>query len=137
MRNHGRVRHIENREAGHSVWMQQRHTPGDNRSPIVAGDMHPVLAELVDDGDHVGDELRHSISAHLRGFAAGVVSALIESDHAKTGCGQGTNLLTPSVPELREPMQQDDDRAVTRTGCDSVQFDARVGKPQLLEIKGV
>src|SRR5262249_33562327 len=45
-----------------------------------------------------------------RGLVARVVPALIGYDHPKPCAGQRTNLMAPTVPELREPVQQDHQR---------------------------
>jgi hypothetical protein len=54
-------------------------------------------------------------------LVAQVITALVGHDHSIPGLGQRSNLVPPSVPELREAVEQNQRRPLARPGQDRVQ----------------
>jgi hypothetical protein len=122
------VRDIEDDELGDTLRVQQGGAPADGSAPIVSRKEDSVLAELIGDGDDVGDQFRQGVGCHAGGLATEVVTALVRDDGAKAGSSQRLDLLAPSIPEFREAVKQNDNGAVARAGSDRVQADIAILK---------
>lgn|ERR1700676_809031 len=66
----GRVRDVEYGEFGDAAGMEQRGAPGDGSAPIVASEEDFFAAELVGDGDDVGNETCDRVGSDAGRFAA-------------------------------------------------------------------
>ncbi|MBB5792340.1 hypothetical protein HDA41_000304 [Streptomyces caelestis] len=78
--------------------------PDDHRGP---------LAQRLHHGDVVLHQLGHSVRVHRRGPGRTPVAADVDGHRAVARVGQGRQLMTPRVPGLGEPVQQQDQRPVT------------------------
>jgi hypothetical protein len=114
------MRDIEDGQLGDTLRMKKSGTPGDRSAPIVPGEEDSLLAELVNDGDYVGDQFRKSVGRNSCRFAAEVVTALVGHNDAKAGVGQWFNLVAPAIPEFGKAVKKQDDLAVARAGGDGV-----------------
>src|SRR6266480_52243 len=83
--------------------MQQGAAPGNGGAPIVSGEKDFSLAELIGDGDDVGNELRHGIRRDADGFAAEVIAALVRDDDAKTAADSGSICLCHEYQNSGKP----------------------------------
>ena len=92
----------------------------------MSGEKDFSLAELIGDGDDVGNELRHGIRRDADGFAAEVVPALVGHDDAKTCSRQRLDLSVPRIPEFRKAVEQNDEGAIFRASSDRVQADIAI-----------
>ncbi len=95
--------------------------------------VHAICAELINNGDYVRSELRHCVSRSSERLAAGVVAALVGSDHAKACLRERTYLLVPAIPELGKTMEQDNHRPVLRAGRHRVQANNAIPEPWLFK----
>src|SRR5258708_14459789 len=111
---HRRMRDVEDNELGDALRMKQGSAPGDGCAPIMSSEKDFFLAELVGDGDDVGDEFCQGIRGNPRGLAAEVVAALVGDDDAKSSGGQRLDLSMPAIPGFREAGAEDCDPSVLR-----------------------
>jgi hypothetical protein len=122
------MRNVEDSQFGDALRMKQSRAPSDGRAPIVPGKENSLLAELISDGDDVGDQFRESVRSNAGWFTAEVVPALIGHDDAKAGIGQRFDLLAPAIPEFWKAVKKQDDRAVARARGNGVEFHAGIFK---------
>src|SRR5438445_4505969 len=115
------MRNVEDSELGDALWMKQGGAPGDGSSPIVSREKDFFSAELIDDGDNVGNEFWQSVGGYAGGFATEAIAALVGDDDAKARGSQRLDLAPPSIPEFWETVEKNDDRAVMRTCSNRVQ----------------
>ena len=101
------MRNIQDGEAGDALWVEQSNAPGHSGAPIVAGEEDTIPAELVGNGDDVGDEFRQSIGNDASGFAALVVAALVGHDDAEAR--RGKRLEDVSGRELGDMFREIED----------------------------
>lgn len=111
----GRVRDVQYGKFCDAPGMQQSGTPGDCSAPIVAGEEYFLLADLVGDGNDIGDQLRQRIRSDTSRLAAQVVPALVGHNDAETCVCQRNDLFVPPVPKFGKAMKKNDDRAIFRT----------------------
>ena len=100
--------------------MQRGGGPGEHAAPGVAGQVCPAFAERAHETGDVTGERPRVVAA--RGLVRIAVPAQIRRDRVEAGVGQGTELVAPGPPELREPVQQQHRRPGARLG--DVQADA-------------
>ena len=132
LQDHG-VQHVENGKTNHTIRMLQSHAPRLSALPIVADHVHAMLAELVNNGDRVRSELRHFVSGNSGRLAAGVVAALVGSDHAKACIRERSYLILPAIPELGKTMEQDNHRPFLSAGSHGVQANVTIGEPRFFK----
>src|SRR5216683_286560 len=77
------MRDVEDGELGDALRMQQSSAPGDGGAPIMSREKDFCLAELIGDGDDVGDEFGERVISNAEWFAAEIVAALVGDDGAK------------------------------------------------------
>jgi hypothetical protein len=106
------VRQVENDQPLDEIRPGHRQEPGDRAAPVVPHDDRAGFAQVADDGGDVGHEQLHVVGFFSRGLVAEVVPAQIDRGDAKPGGGQRPHLLAPRVPEVREPVEHDDERAL-------------------------
>src|SRR5260370_39918795 len=115
------MRDVEDGEVSDALRMQQSSAPGDGGAPIMSREKDFFLAELVGDGDDVGDEFGERVRRSAGWLAAQVIAALVGDDHAKSGGGQWLDLFVPRIPEFRKAVEKDHDRAGFGAGGDGVE----------------
>ena len=77
----------------------------------MAGDVGLARAALVDQLGDVARELRQRVRRPPARLGGQVVAAQVGRDDAEPGLGQRRDLVPPAVPELREAVQEHDQRA--------------------------
>ena len=117
------MRNVEDGELGNALRMKERNAPGDGGAPIVASEEDARLAEMIGDGENVGNEMRERVGGGAAWFAACVVAALVWNDDAEAGGGEGLDLVAPGIPEFGEAVEEEDDGPVRRAGGNSVELD--------------
>ena len=115
-----RVRHRQHDQPPHAARVQRRRRPAEQPAPVVPDDDRLPLAEGPYQRSDVGRQVRQVVAAGR--LVAGAVPAQVGGDDAEAGGGQGDQLGPPRPPELREPVQQQDQRALA--GLGDVQPDA-------------
>jgi len=115
------MRDIENGELGDALLMKKGGAPGNGGTPIMSGEKDFFLAELIGNGDDVGDQFRDRVRSNAGWFAAEIVAALVGDDDSKSRGGQRLDLSVPSIPEFREAMEKKDDGAVLGASSNRVQ----------------
>jgi hypothetical protein len=90
----------------------------------VADDVCRLAVLGGDEVDDVPGELADAVGTDTVGLLAPGVTALVGDDHAVAGVDQRLDVLAPLVPELGEPVQQDDERVGQVPRGDDVQGDA-------------
>lgn len=94
--------------------MQRRERPRDGPAEVVADDDGVLLAEGADDPGDVGSGILQVIAA--RRLVRGAVAAQVERGDPEAGVDERRELVPPRPPELREPVEQQDERAAARLG---------------------
>jgi hypothetical protein len=78
----------------------------------VADQQRGLRAAFVNQIPHVGRQPAGGVRRDTVGLRRQVVAAQVGRDHAETGRRERRDLQPPAVPELREAVQQDDQRPV-------------------------
>jgi hypothetical protein len=81
-------------------WKRQR------SQAVVADDEGAGLAEGVEEGDEVADDVQGGVVVDGRRGVGAAAAAEVGRDDAEAGVGESRDLVAPGVPELREPVQQ-------------------------------
>jgi hypothetical protein len=87
----------------------------------VANEVGSVAALLVDESDHVPDQMFDGVTVDAVGLLRPIVPSEVGRDDAIARLDEGWNLVAPGVPELREAVYQNHEVAVIGTGGDVVQ----------------
>lgn len=103
---------VEDGQTVDDLWVVHRRGPGGGSAPVVTDQQRGLGAALADEIAHVGGQLVGGVCRAVVGLRRQVVAAQVGRDHAETGRRERRDLQPPSVPELREAMQQDDQRPV-------------------------
>src|SRR5262249_24611778 len=69
----------------------------------------------LDDGGDVRDEQAHVVAVDALRLVAQVVATLVDRDHLISVCERG-HLVPPRVPEIRKPVDHDDQRPLAERG---------------------
>jgi hypothetical protein len=80
----------------------------------VADHHRAALAERADQVDHVAHQMQDGVLVGGRGFVGAAVAAHVRGDHAPALRGQRLDLRAPADRQLRESVQQEDERAGAR-----------------------
>ena len=75
-----------------------------------------LLPQLLDQGDHVADEVEQGVGRDVRRLLAAGVAALVRGNDPVPGRRQRPELVTPGVPALRPAVQQQDQRPLPLLG---------------------
>jgi hypothetical protein len=111
--------------------------PGDEATPIVSDKRKALNLERIRQRLDVADQLVEPVGGNSVRLVARIVAALVGNDDAKPGCRERTDLVYPSLPEIRKAVQQDDVRTIARTGLHDVQPHAVGGCDRImLECEG-
>ncbi len=111
LRHHRRMRAVEHGELARHRRPLHGDGPGDGAAPVVSDDRRIAFAEGVDQSLDVGDQLGHGVRRHAGGLLALVVAAQVGRDDAEA-LRQLGDLVAPGVPELGEPVQENDERTI-------------------------
>ena len=83
--------------------------PGHGAAPVVADQCRPAAAQLVDDCVDIVAEVPHPVGLNPVRLVALVVAAQVDRDDVVI-LGQGRDLIAPGEPEIREPVEQEEER---------------------------
>jgi hypothetical protein len=111
---------VEDGQAVDDLGVVHRGSPGGGSAPVVADQQRGLGAALVDEIAYVVRQLAGCVSRGAVGLRGQVVAAQVGRDHTETGRRERRDLQPPAVPELREAVQQDDQRPVA--GLDVVEL---------------
>jgi hypothetical protein len=118
------MRGVDHREPLDLLGLPGGHPPGDDPAPIVADHGSAGTSGRIDRPLHIIRERVEGIGRDRSGFFAAGVAALIGDEEPEAGIGQGTDLGSPAVPELREAVQQDHRRPIFRAQLDDMKPDS-------------
>jgi hypothetical protein len=131
---HRWVRRAESGKTLDAIGMMRSKPPAYGRAPIVTNDPEPLLAKRLGKADGVLSEDVEIVRGDAAWTIAFVVSALVGHDDTKACARQIIDLATPSVPELRKPVQQHQEFAMGRSRLRDVQRDAVCNVARELQI---
>ena len=114
-----RMGRVEDDQTVHDLGVVHRRGPGGGSAPVVTDQQRGLGAAFADEIAHVGGQLVGGVSREAVGLRRQVVAAQVGRDHAETRRRERRDLQPPAVPELREAVQQDDQRPVA--GLDVMQ----------------
>ena len=114
--------------------MVDRELPGDPAAPVVRRDAGALVAERGDEPGDVAGELLEVVRLDGPGLVGVPVAALVGRDGTEPRGRERVDLARPRVPELGEPVQQDDREAVLRPGLDDEERDLPDVDPRRLEV---
>jgi hypothetical protein len=109
-------RGVEADDPGATVGVRQRHGPDDDAAPVVASEHRLFDAEMVQKADQIAGQMFHVIGLDRVGSIGQAVTALVGRDHPAPGRGQGRDLVSPGIGELRKAVAQHDRNALARAG---------------------
>ena len=127
-----RMRRVQDGQAVDDLGVIHRQRPGDASAPVVPDHHRGLGTELADETADVVGQLVGGVVAEGAGLRRQVVAAKVRRDDAEARLDERFDLPPPAVPELREAVQQDDQRPVA--GFDVVQHrvaDLRVAVAKL------
>src|SRR5204862_1676659 len=92
------------------------------RAPVVTDDARTLCADVVEQAGDVAAELDDVVGVRIGWRARAAVAAHVRREYVVPRAGQRFDLVAPRVPELREPVDQDDRLPLPRLR--DVQLDA-------------
>src|SRR5262245_14033479 len=92
--------------------MVHRGCPCDASAPVVTDEHRRLSTTLVDQTVDVVGQLPHVVRGNAVRSRGQVIAARVWCDNPKSCCRERLDLQPPAVPELRETMQQNDQRTV-------------------------
>ena len=108
------MRRREDTERPDPLRVQGGEGPRRGPSDTVADDDGVLLAERADDARGVGGGILQVVAAGR--LVRGAVAAQVERGDPEPGVDERLELVTPGPPELREPVDEEDERAAARLG---------------------
>jgi hypothetical protein len=108
-----RMSRVEDGESVDHLGVVHRGRPGDGPAPVVTDQQRGLLAELSDEAADVVGEQVDPVRLEAVWLRGQVVATSVGGDDPKTGRRKRRDLQPPTEPELREAVQQNDQRAVT------------------------
>ena len=105
------MRAVQHHEALGRLRLPRGEGPGHRAAPVVADDDRALPPEVADEPQHVGRQQLELVAGHAFRLVALTVAAQVRRDDLEA-LGQGRDLAPPGVPELREAVQQHDERAL-------------------------
>jgi hypothetical protein len=127
------MRDVEDGKFGDAMRVEERHAARDGGAPIVASKGNALLGELIGDGEDIGNEMGERVRGDASRLAAGVVTALIGHDDAKTRRGERLDLFVPGIPKFGETVEEKNDGSVLAASGDGMEFDGAVMKIQMFQ----
>jgi hypothetical protein len=105
---------VEDGEPVDHLGVVHRGRPGDRPAPIVADQRRRFGTELSDQAADIGGEQVDAVGLEALRLRRQVVAACVWRDHSEARRRERLDLQAPTEPELRETVQQDDQRPVAR-----------------------
>ena len=96
------------------VGHERRDRPRERRAPVVADDVSPRCAGVVEHRHHVAGERLHRVSVDLGRLVRGAIPAEVGDDHLEAGLGQRRHLVAPQPPRVGEAVEQHHRATVAR-----------------------
>ena len=127
-----RMGRIEDGEPVDDLGMVHRERPGGGSAPVVADHQRGLGTALLDETADVIGQVGGAVGVDAVRLGRQVVPPQVGRDDPEARCRERRDLQSPAVPELREAVQQNDQR--TCTGLDVMQVhiaDFRVTLPKL------
>ena len=87
----------------------------DDDAPRSQEDDGVVDAVMVEQTNHIADQLGHCIGLDTFRLIAPPVTSLVRRNYLITSLGKGRDLVPPGISDLREAVQQDNSWAITIT----------------------
>ena len=115
-------RHAKPNHAAKAIRAHQSGVPRHWRAPIMAGDNRALLAERVEQADHVANKMKQSVLVDRFGAVGLPIAAHVAGDRVKAGLGERRQLMAPRIPGLGKAMAQQHQRPAALFG--DVQVDA-------------
>ena len=103
---------VEDGQPVDDLGVVHRERPGRGSAPVVADHERGLGAALLDETADVGGQLAGAVGGDAVRFGGQVVSPQVGRDDAEARCRERRDLQPPAVPELREAVQQNDQRPV-------------------------
>ena len=110
---------VEDGQPVHDLGMVHRGVPGDGSAPVVADHQRGLGTALSDETADVVGQLVGGVGRDAGRPRRQVVAAHVGCDDAKSRRRERCDLLPPAKPELREAVQQNDQRPIA--GLDVMQ----------------
>ena len=114
-----RMGRVEDGESVDHLGVVHRDRPGDASAPVVTDQQRRLRTEFSDQAADVGGEQVDAVGLEALWLRRQVVATRVGGDHPKTRRHERLDLQPPTEPELREAVQQNDQRPVT--GLDVMQ----------------
>ena len=107
------VRHAHRDQAGEAVGMEEKAVPRHQRAPVVADDHRRLLAERIDDSDHIRREVLDVVGIDLARLVALAVAAQIRGDRVIARLRERRQLVPPRIPGLGKAVEQEHQRSLS------------------------
>ena len=111
-----RVRRGQDGEGGHSGRVVRPQVPRQRASPVVANDVRPLEARFVQQPQDVGGEHLDPVCRNLARRPLRGVPTLVRRESSQAGPMKVRRYRVPAPRILREPMEQDNNIPVARSG---------------------
>ena len=132
---HGpKVRAVEDDSAVDLLRTSSRQMPRQNRAPVMADQGERRSPYCCCEAEHVVSQHIHHVGPKTLGLAGEIVAALVGHQDAKASRRERLDLMPPAIPELREAMQQNDQRPVSRASRHGMKRHAVRGQAHVLVI---
>src|SRR5436190_15181804 len=101
---------VEDGESVDHLGVVHRGGPGDASAPVVTDQQRGLGTEFSDEAADVGGEQVDSVGLEALWLRGEVVATRVGGDDSKAGRRERRDLSAPTEPELREAVQQKDER---------------------------
>jgi len=108
-----RIGNAQQANGSEDVRSQERRVRRDHRAPVVADDGGGVRAKAADDLHIVGNVGEHPVGSDIERLDGSAIPAHVDRRRPKSSLSQCRKLMAPGEPELREPMNQQDQRSLS------------------------
>ena len=112
---------VEDGESVDHLGVVHRSRPGDRSAPVVTDQLRGLGTEVSDEAADVGGEQVDGVGLEVLWLRGQVVATRVGSDDPKTRRGERGDLEPPAEPELREAVQENDQRPIAIAGLDVMQ----------------
>jgi hypothetical protein len=114
-----RMGHVEDGQPVDDLRVAHRSVPGEGSAPVMTGQQRRLGPAFVDETADVGGQLVGVVGMDAVRLGGQVVAAHVGGDDAESRRRERLDLQPPAVPELREAVQQHDQRPLA--GLDVMQ----------------
>ena len=94
---------VQNNEIVHDLGHVESDIPRNRTAPVVTNNRGTFLTQVTNNRYHIRHQQPHVVGLDAFRFVAQVVTALINCNNA-IAILETLHLMTPAVPEVREPM---------------------------------